>query len=267
MKSYRGYVFDMDGVIYRGDDPIQDAVESVNILKERGNKVIFITNNSSKLASDYKHVLLDMGVKDIDQDDIITSGNVAAEYLKNELVKYPEHRRVLCVAEESVKHLLREIGMEVLEPEDYREAHYVVAGFYKPFDWKLGSQAVDAIATYGAKFIGTNPDPARPVENGEIEAGTGAIIAFIETASHTRAVLMGKPYPEMYRMAIQRMDLQIPDTLMVGDMLVTDIQGALDLGMDAALVLTGMTRRESIDRLGITPTFVIDSLKELMLDT
>jgi len=57
MKLYSGYIFDMDGVIYRGDDPIQDAVEVVNILKEMGRKVVFVTNNSSKLASKYKSIL------------------------------------------------------------------------------------------------------------------------------------------------------------------------------------------------------------------
>lgn len=266
MRYYRGYIFDMDGVIYRGDEPIQDAVQTVNVLKARGCKVIFITNNSSKLASEYKSTLLSMGVKNVAEDDIITSGNVAAEYLKEKLETYPERKRALCVAEESVKRLLREIGMDVVGPEDYRKTHYVVAGFYKPFDWKLGSRAVDAIATYGAKFIGTNPDPARPVENGEVEAGTGAIIAFIEAASHTKATIMGKPYPEMYRMAIQQMNLQAPDVLMVGDMLLTDIKGAVDFGMDSALVLTGMTRKEDIERSGIKPTFVLDSLKKLILD-
>jgi len=189
---------------------------------------------------------------------------VAAKYLENELKKHPEKKRVLCIAEESVKFLLREVGMEVIEPEDYRKAHYVVVGFYKSFDWILGSQAADAIATYGAKLIGTNPDPARPVENNEIEAGTGAIISFIETASRSQAVIMAKPYPEIYRMGLERMNLDISRVLMVGDMLSTDIKGALDIGMDAALVLTGMTRREDIERLGIKPTFVMDSLKELI---
>ena len=264
MKSYRGYIFDMDGVIYRGDEPIRDAVETVNILKEKGRKVIFNTNNSAKLASEYKSVLLSIGVSDLEEKDIITSGDVTANYLKGELELHPERKRVLCVAEESVKSLLREINMEVIEPENYREADYVAVGFYKSFDWRLGSRAVSAIANYGAKLIGANPDPARPVEDGEIEAGTGAIIAFIEAASHTKALMMGKPYPEMYKMALKRMGLEIPDVLMVGDMLITDIKGALDLGMDAALILTGMTRREDIEKLGIKPTFVIESLKNLI---
>jgi len=79
-----------------------------------------------------------------------------------------------------------------------------------------------------------------------------------------KAVTMGKPYPEMYRMALRRMKLEISDTLMVGDMLSTDIKGALDLGMDAALVLTGMSKREDIEKSGVTPTFVMDSLKGLV---
>ena len=264
MRLYSGYIFDMDGVIYRGDQPIQDAIEVANNLKRRARKLTFVTNNSAKPASEYKSILLRMGIASIDEEDIITSGDVTARYLANELERYPERKKVLCVAEESVKHLLRNIGMEVVEPEDYRKAHYVVVGFYAPFNWELGTRAADAIATYGAKLIGANPDPARPVENGEIEAGTGAIIAFIESASRTKAVIMGKPYPGMYRMALQRMSLEISDVLMVGDMLNTDVKGALDLGMDAALVLTGMSKREDIEKLGITPTYVIDSLKELI---
>ena len=265
MKVYSGYIFDMDGVIYRGDAPIQDAVEAVNSLRRRGCKLTFVTNNSAKLASEYKSILLRMGIAPIDEEDIITSGDATAWYLKNELKKHPERNRVLCIGEESVKYLLSKIGMEVIESEDYIKAHYVVVGFYKPFDWELGSRAADAIVNHGAKLIGANPDPARPVENGKIEGGTGAIIAFIETASRTKATMVGKPYPEMYRMALQRMNLEIHDTLMVGDMLNTDVKGALDLGMDAALVLTGMSRREDIEKLRVTPTFVIDGLKELIL--
>jgi 4-nitrophenyl phosphatase len=264
MRLYSGYIFDMDGVIYRGDEPIQDAVEAVNTLKRSGCKLTFVTNNSAKLASEYKSTLLRMGIAPIDEEDIITSGDVTAAYLANEIKRHPERKNILCVAEKPMRYLLRKIGMEIIRPEDHRKAHYVVVGLYPRFDWQLGSAAANAIATYGAKLIGANPDPARPVENGEITAGTGAIIAFIESASRTKAAIMGKPYPEMYRMALQRMSLEVSHVLMVGDMLSTDVKGALDLGMDAALVLTGMSRKEDIEKLRITPTYVIDSLKELI---
>ena len=265
MRLYRGYVFDMDGVMFRGDEPIQEAVEATTILERKGCALKFVTNNSAKLSSDYRSMLLNMGVEPLDEGDIITSGNATAKYLENELQIHPEKKRVLCIAEESVKSLLEEIGMELIDPEQYAEAHYVVVGFYPRFNWKLGTYAANAIAVYGAKLIGTNPDPARPVENGEITAGTGAIITFIESASRTKAMIMGKPYPELYRMALLQMGMGVPDVLMVGDMLSTDIKGALDLGIDAALVLTGMTKREDIQKSGVTPTFVIESLRELVL--
>jgi len=264
MRSYRGYIFDMDGVVYRGDEPIQSAIEAVNTLKKRGRKLMFITNNSAKLAEEYRSLLLNMGVEPpLDEESIITSGDVTAMYLEGEIKKNPERKNALCIAKEPFKYLLRKIGMRIIEPEDYRDAHYVVVGLSHDFDWELGSRAADAIFTYGAKFVGANPDTSRPIENGEIEAGTGATIAFIEAASHTKAVIMGKPYPEMYKMALQRMNLEIPDALMVGDRLDTDIKGALDIGMDAAFVLTGINSREDVEKLGINPTFVIDSLKEL----
>ena len=178
MRSYRGYILDMDGVIYRGDDPIQDAVKAVNILKERGRKLMYITNNSAKLAEEYRSLLLSIGVSPpLDEEDIITSGDVTAKYLEDELKKHPERKNVLCVGREPMKHLLRKVGMNVIDPEDYRSAHYVAVGLDHNFNWRLGSQASDAVVTYGAKLIGANPDPARPVENGEIEAGDVAVCA------------------------------------------------------------------------------------------
>lgn len=263
MKLYKGYIFDMDGVIYRGDTPIDGAVESTLKLMSMRRKVEFITNNSAKSAMNYRDLLLDLGITPLEEENIITSGDVTANYLAKELKKYPEKTKVLCVAEESVRQSLIKVGMEIMDPKDYRYADYVVVGFYPPFDWKLGSQAANAIAVYGARLIGANPDPMRPVENGEITAGTGSIVAFIECASQTKAALMGKPYPEMYNMALQRMNLEISDVLMVGDMLLTDIKGAVDIGMDSVLVLTGIATRDDIEKTGIRPTYVIDSLKEL----
>lgn len=264
MKLYKGYIFDMDGVIYRGDTPIDGSIESTLKLMDMGKKVQFITNNSAKSARDYRDLLLNIGIAPLEDDNIITSGDVTANYLAKELKKYPEKKKVLCVAENSVRQSLTKVGMEVIDPKDYKCADYVVVGFYPSFDWKLGSQAANAIAVYGAKLIGANPDPMRPVENGEISAGTGSIVAFIECASQTKALLMGKPYPEMYNMALQRMGLTIPDVLMVGDMLTTDIKGAVDIGMDSALVLTGIATKDDVQKTGIKPTYVIDNLKDLL---
>ncbi len=138
-------------------------------------------------------------------------------------------------------------------------------GFNTKFNWELGNYAANAVAIYGAKLIGTNPDIAKPVENNEIAAGTGSIISFIETASQTKATIMGKPYPEMYKVALDRMKLNRNEVLMVGDLLITDIKGANDFGMDSALVLTGMHNKNDIERLNIVPTYVIESLMELIL--
>ena len=264
MRLYEGYIFDMDGVLYRGDETIQDAVDAINILKDKGCKVMFMTNNSSKLSSEYANKIKEIGISLFDDNEVITSGDVAAMYLKNELKAYPDRRNVLCVCSESVKTLMKGIGMDVINQKDYREAHYVVAGITTDFNWELGNYAANAISVYGAKFIGTNPDVAKPVPNDEIFAGTGAIIAFIETASQVKATIMGKPYPAMYNAALQRMELVKTDTLMIGDLLNTDIKGASELGMDSAFVLTGLDKIEDMQRYGIVPTYVIDSLMDLV---
>lgn len=265
MKDYKGYIFDMDGVIYRGDEIISDAVRAINILKQNGKKVLFVTNNSSKTDNEYWSKLIKIGVTPVNECDIITSGDVTVIYLKNQLKENPSKKNILCVAGSSVRSLLIENGLNVIDPKEYRNADYVIVGFNTDFTWELGNYAVNAVAIYGAKLIGTNPDIAKPVENNEIAAGTGSIISFIETASQTKAIIMGKPFPEMYKVALDRMKLEKNETLMVGDLLITDIKGANDFGMDSALVLTGMHNKKDIERLGIVPTYVIESLMELIL--
>lgn len=264
MKLYNGYIFDMDGVIYRGDEIIQDAINAINILKGKACKVMFITNNSSKLSEEYVAKLKEIGVSNVADDEVMTSGDVAVSYLKKELEKNPQKNRVLCVCGNAVKTLLKRAGFKIVDPKEYKKANYVVVGITTDFDWELGNYASNAIAVYGAKFIATNPDIAKPVPNGEIFAGTGAIVKFIETASQTEPLIMGKPYPTMFEIAIQKMGLNKSEVLMVGDLLNTDIKGALDFGMDSALVLTGLHQRKDIQRLGIMPTYVIESLMELI---
>jgi 4-nitrophenyl phosphatase len=264
MKFYKGYIFDMDGVLYLGDEVIQDAIEAINLLKSKDRKVMFMTNNSSKLSSEYKAKIKEIGVTSVEENEVITSGDVAAIYLKKELQANPDKKNILCVCSDAVKVLMRQIGMNVIDPKDYKNAHYVIASITTDFNWEIGNYAANAIAVYGAKFIGTNPDVAKPVPNGEIFAGTGAIIKFIETASQTKATIMGKPYPEIYNAVLQRMEMEKTDALMVGDLLNTDIKGASDFGMDSAFVLTGLDKREDIQRYGITPTYVIESLMELL---
>ncbi|HGJ67434.1 TPA: HAD-IIA family hydrolase [bacterium] len=264
MKSYKGYIFDMDGVIYRGDEIIYEAVEAINTLVKNGHKVMFVTNNSGKLAVEYAKVVKNMGIIGIGENDILTSGNVASIYLKKQLAQNPDRKNILCVCGNAVKTLMKEIGMNIIDPKDYKNAHYVIVGITTDFNWELGDHAANAIAVYGAEFIGTNPDVAKPAENGEIFAGTGSIIAFIETASQTKATIMGKPYPEIYKSALERMKLDIKETLMVGDLLNTDIKGANELGMDSAFVLTGLHKKDDIQRFDIHPTYVIENLLDLL---
>lgn len=262
MRDYLGYIFDMDGVLYRGEDVIESAIFTVNALMKRDKKVIFVTNNSSRTNRQYMMRLLKIGIESVNESDIVTSGNVVVSYLQNEKT---DKKNVLSIASEAVRQQLLDAKIEVIDPKDYRHANYVVVGYNQEFNWHLGNCAVNAVAIYGAKLIGTNPDVAKPVENNEIAAGTGAILAFVETASKTKAIVLGKPYPYIYHVALQRMGLSIKDVLMVGDLLETDIKGANGIGMDSALVLTGINKREDIDQLGIYPTFIIEDLSELLI--
>jgi 4-nitrophenyl phosphatase len=262
-----GFAVDMDGVLWRGDEAIVTAVSAINELKARGKRVVFITNNSTKLPAEYRQKLAMIGLKDIRDVDVITSGTVTANHLKNRLARHPKRYRAFCVASEAVKTLLVEAGFKVVGTRDneHMDADYVVVG--EPIlhmhegrnmlDWDDLFAAVNAIKHGHAKYIATNPDPTDPLPNGLSKPVAGSIIGYISACVGTEPLILGKPFEGVYDDALEVLGLDKSQVLVIGDNLLTDIKGARDRGIDSLLVETGCHNRDDIKRLGIEPTHVL----------
>ena len=227
-------ILDMDGVIWRADKPIGDLPAIFAALRRKGYAFVLATNNSTRTVAQYLQVLAGLGVV-LEPWQIITSAAAAGGYLK---VKYPDGGPVYVVGEEGLFDAVRQHGFYM----DTHTALAVVAGWDRQVTYQKLAVANRLIRS-GAIFIGTNPDPTFPTPDGLIP-GTGAILAAIQTASGVEPLILGKPKPYMYELALQRLGIKPEQALVVGDRLATDITGAQELDCRTALVLSGVTSLE-----------------------
>jgi glycerol 3-phosphatase-2 len=222
--------FDLDGVIWRGDDPIPGAAAGVAKIRAAGLTVGFLSNNSSMTLGDVVAKLERAGVP-ASRDEVITSAVAAAALLAAEL---PKRARVLACAGPGVVEALDEAGLVVVrEPP----ASGVVVGFHRDFDYDELEHTARAVRE-GARFVATNLDATYPVPGGLIP-GAGAIVAAVATAAGRQPEVAGKPEPPMVALVQQRFG---PRGVMVGDRPSTDGAMAAALGWPFALVLSGVTQ-------------------------
>ncbi len=247
---YAGVVLDIDGVVRRGPEPIPGAGDAVARLRDRGVAVAFVTNNASRTPGEMAAALREVGVA-ADAGEIVTSAQAAAALLD-------PGTRCLVIGMTGLQAALAERDCVLVESPDAAEA--VVVGFDRNLVWDDLRRATLAIRR-GARFVATNADRTFPSPEG-LWPGNGAIVAALETATDVTAEVAGKPQPPLLLAAAER----LPDgpLLMVGDRPDTDLDGAAALGWDTALVLTGVTPRDAVAGLARAPTWVLDSVADLL---
>jgi len=253
-EALRGLILDMDGVLWRANEPIGDLVNSFNTIAERGLKVVLATNNSMLSAGQYLTKLAGFGVR-LEPHQIITSSQTAAYFLKR---LHLNNGRVFPVGERGLEEALREQGFIVAETD----VSAVVVGLDRNINYQKLSQAADLVRS-GVHFVATNADGTYPVPGGLIP-GAGAIVAAIQAASGRAPYIVGKPAPEMYQVAMERMDVSPEETLVVGDRLETDIAGAQKIGCRSALVLSGVTTRQMAFSWQPPPDLIAEDLTALL---
>lgn len=230
-------IFDLDGVIWRGEAPVEGAVSSLARLRQAGIRCLFATNNSSRPASFYAQKLSAMGI-DAGAEAIVTSSGATALYLSRHL---PRGFTVFVVGETGIALALQAIGA-VLVDETAEIADCVVAGIDREFSYaKL--HAAQKFLLRGARFIATNRDATFPVEGGVLP-GAGSIVAAIATAAGQEPLSMGKPEPAMLLSILENDGLSPNQAAMIGDRLDTDIACANRAGIGAIFVATGVTPME-----------------------
>jgi len=224
------WALDLDGVVWLADTPIPGSAEAVARLRSRGERVVFLTNNSSPTVDHYVEKLVRMGIPTT-ANDVVTSAQAAARLLE------PGATALLC-AGPGVEEALHLRGVRVVP---YGPADAVVVGWHRDFDFDRLAAATSAIHG-GARLIGTNEDATYPTPEGELPGG-GALLAAVATAGGVVPVVAGKPHEPMAALVAERCG---PIDVMVGDRPSTDGLFARRLGARFALVLSGVTTADAL---------------------
>lgn len=254
LPRIKALILDMDGVLWRAGQPIGDLPAIFEEIGRRGLGVVLATNNATLSVAQYLEKLQTFGVA-LQSWQIVNSPQAVVHYLSQRM---PGGGPVYVIGEDGLLATLAEGGYEHSETE----ARFVIAGMDRQLTYAKLSQATLLIRA-GAAFIGTNPDRTFPVPQGLVP-GAGAILAALEVATDVKPVIIGKPAPEMYRLALERLGVTPNQALVVGDRLETDIVGAQALGCSTALVLSGVTTEASARQWTPPPDWIVQDLWTLL---
>ena len=235
LRSVRAFIFDMDGVIYRGNTVLPGAPQLINRLRQDGIPFLFLTNNSTTPAGDVAKRLCSMGIES-SPEDILTSADATAAFLGSE---HPT-ARVLVIGEAGIRQALTAAGFGLTT--DHRLADVVIVGMDREATYGRLKDASLAIQR-GARFIATNLDASLPSEEGLVP-GAGSLVGMLEIASGVKAQAIGKPAPDIFRQALVRLGISHESAATVGDRPETDIVGGQAARLKTVAVLTGVARRE-----------------------
>lgn len=256
MRSYKGYLLDLDGTVYIGDELLPTAGPAVQQLKRSGARVVYLSNNPTRTRAQYAQKLTRMGLPTA-VNEVMNSSYVMVRYLKKNF----SGRRLFVIGEKPIQDELEEAGFELIK--EARHADVVVASFDRTFDYSKLKTGFDAL-NRGARFVATNPDRYAPSPDGG-EPDCAAVIAALEACTGREVeMVVGKPNPLIARYALDLMDLPAKNCLMVGDRVETDVALGKNAGMDSALVLTGATTREQLKNSPDQPDYVLEQLFELL---
>jgi HAD superfamily hydrolase (TIGR01457 family) len=254
-ERYDCLLFDLDGVLYRGDRAIEAAPPTMAELRSRGARVVFLTNNSSRTPEQVADKLRSHGIE-ADPQEVVTSALATAELLAGR-----GGGRAFVIGMDGVRDALVGAGIEVLDGEP-ETADLVVVGFD-------GSATYDRLKTAsllverGARLVATNADASFPAADG-LWPGAGALLAVVTTTTGAEPEIVGKPFAPLFESALRRGGGGRP--LVVGDRLDTDTEGAANLGWDTMLVLTGVSSRAEAEAGPVRPTVIAEDVSTLLLD-
>ena len=255
---YDAYIFDLDGTIYLGDDLLPTVFETVNTMRKLGKRTVFLSNNPTHFAADQAAKLTALGLT-TPPEDVINSSIVMVNFLQRHL---PE-ARLFVIGEAPLHTELRRAGFELTEDASLVDA--VVASFDRTFVYHKLQVAFDAIRA-GARFFATNGDRYCPVPGGG-QPDAAAIIAAVEACTNTKIeAVVGKPSHHMAEAILSLINIPPERCVMTGDRLETDVLMGLNVGMSAALTLTGATDETILAESKIEPTYVVRQLAELLPD-
>ena len=249
---------DLDGVVYRGADPVPGVAAVLSDRAARGDDVVYVTNNSMHYRADYQVRLSGMGAP-VTPNTVVSSARATAVYLREH---DPEIRRVLVLGAGGLERELRDEGYEVVGAAHAatRVAQEGIDGFAAAGNPDAVVVGLDPNLTYvrlavaadcvraGAHFIATNRDPVYPTERG-LRPGAGSLVAAVEAATGVTPVSIGKPAPFLLEAAAHTVGREPSEAIMIGDGIGTDLAAARAVGARSILMLTGVTTSAQVEAL------------------
>jgi NagD protein len=250
---WASYLMDMDGVIVREEHLVPGADLFLRRLRETGHPHLVLTNNSIYTPRDLCARLARVGL-DLPPEAIWTSALATAQFLGEQRPGGTAY----VIGEAGLTTALHDVGY-VLSDTD---PDYVVLGETRTYSFLAITRAIRLIDS-GARFIATNPDATGPSLEGALPA-TGSVAAMITKATGVEPYFVGKPNPLMMRSALRAIHAHSESTVMIGDRMDTDIVAGLEAGLETILVLSGISGAESAGRHAFRPTYVVDSVADLV---
>ena len=249
----KGFICDMDGVIYHGNQVLPGVKEFIEWLQKENKKFLFLTNNSGYTPRELQQKLSRMGL-DVSEEHFYTSALATAAFLKEQ----SPGCSVYAIGEAGLLNALYEAGiiMNDVNPD------YVVIGEGKNYSLETLTKATNLVLN-GAKLIGANSDITGPIENG-IAPACRALVAPIELATRKQAYFCGKPNPLMMRTGLNILGCHSAEAVMIGDRMDTDIISGMECGMSTVLVLSGVSNRDTIETFAYRPTIVLDGVGDIV---
>jgi HAD superfamily hydrolase (TIGR01450 family) len=263
LRRCRGFVFDVDGVLCRGDEAIPRAAEGIERLRRGGKAIIFISNNSTKSRAQYLAKFARLGIP-VTEQDLVLSTYATARYVADE----QPGARVYMVGAQGLRDEIAQAGLVLVD--EPRQAQVVIVGSafdgtgaLSPENGLRITGALQALYHAGARFVATNPDRVFPAPGGVIP-GTGAIIGALSyMVDRPPDAVIGKPSPYIVKIALHRLGLRGEDCAIVGDM-DTDMLAGREMGMTTVFVRSGAMTQERLAGLGITPDAAFDSVIDIL---
>lgn len=267
ISTIDGFIFDLDGTLYLGEKALPGAVETIQELRQRGKRPLFVTNKPLYPRENYAAKLTRLGIP-TPPEDVITSGYVLGYHLAHTVPQ----QALYVIGEDNLKVELKGHGLVVLPEFDDQDERGVidtsgidaiVVAFDRTFNYRKLNTAYQALLR-GAHFYATNPDKTCPMPGGGIP-DAGATIAALEHLTGRKVELLaGKPSKLMVQVAMDCLGLPPERCMMTGDRLETDVRMGKEAGMYAAVVLTGASTREQADQAIPRPDLILDNVGQLL---
>ncbi len=255
MPTFDGVVFDLDGTVYRDDEPIPGAPETIRAVRDAGAEVLFLTNNATSTPEQYQRRLASMDVR-ADVRDVLTAAVTTAVHVAD---VHPDATAYV-FGEASLVEALTDAGVETTD--DPAAADLVVAALDRELNYERLTRLLRAFGDDPA-YVATNPDQTRPGEDGLVPS-TGVVIGAVDGMTGRRPdAIAGKPSQVTTDVAMERLGASASDCLLVGDRLDTDIEMGARAGMTTALVLTGVTDRSDLAESDVSPDHVLESVADV----